>query len=667
MTGTFPFPALETDAAAIAAFTESEVSKTEAAFCDAAFDADVATISNILEDPDRLGSVVRRGAWIYSFERTPDNERGLWRRIPEGTPPTAQADWQTVFDLDAFCAAEGEDWHWRGAPTLWSNPDRVLIALSFQGSDQTRFLEWDCNAAAAVPGGFDLPAARSNADWLDADTLLVATAALPGSATRSGWQGRAMRLGRNMDLAAAPIVFEVDHDDLLAGAYSFPLRDGTRGTATYRVRAIGDVVKTLHIAGEETRLHAPAQTNCAHNDQFYAYVASDDGPDPAGTLVLHDLARDTKRILFSPAPRKAVDEGAIIFTRDYLFWVEADTLEPSLRRLDLRAPDNAPIIVPLPVDAQSIALFPFDAKDDGTAPMQLYTAGFLTPAAFWLMDIDSLDCTPLLENKPTFNATGMAVRLHMATSADGTEIPYHITLPAGHAAMMGQIPVLQYGYGGFNVALGPNYLRLDGPVWLAKGGAYVTAYIRGGGEFGPDWHLAAKGKNRHRAFEDFAAIAADLVKRGYSTPEKIGCHGGSNGGLLAGVMLTRYPDHFGAVWASVGVMDMIRFHLFPAGAGWIDEYGDPDDPQARKWLLDYSPIHNVQDTPPYPPALIDTNESDDRVDPSHSRRFAAVLQAAGQPGYYHSRSGGHGGGGQSKGIAREKALGYAFLRRSLSL
>uniref|UniRef100_A0AAN0M990 Prolyl oligopeptidase family serine peptidase n=1 Tax=Yoonia rhodophyticola TaxID=3137370 RepID=A0AAN0M990_9RHOB len=200
-------------------------------------------------------------------------------------------------------------------------------------------------------------------------------------------------------------------------------------------------------------------------------------------------------------------------------------------------------------------------------------------------------------------------------------------------------------------------------------GAYVQAYIRGGSEFGTAWHLAAKGQNRLRGYEDFAAIAADLVERGYTTPQKIACHGGSNGGLLCGVMLTRFPEYFGAVWASVGVLDMLRYHLFPAGAGWIDEYGDPDDPAARAWLLDYSPMHNVQDhgKRPYPAALIDTNETDDRVDPSHSRRFAALLQEAGQPAWFHSRAGGHGGGGQTTAIAREQALGYAFLRHALSL
>ena len=211
---------------------------------------------------------------------------------------------------------------------------------------------------------------------------------------------------------------------------------------------------------------------------------------------------------------------------------------------------------------------------------------------------------------------------------------------------------------------------MTGKTWIERGGAYVQAYIRGGAELGPDWHLAAKGPGRHRAFEDFAAVAADLVARGITTPDRIACHGGSNGGLLCGVMLTRYPTHFGAVWASVGVHDMLRFAHFPAGKAWIDEYGDPQDATARAWLLAYSPLHNVPpDDParPLPPALIDTSHHDDRVDPSHSRRFAAALQAGGHRPFYHEHQGGHGGGGGSHEKAAERALGLAFLRHALRL
>lgn len=645
------FPELEADDAAIAAFNETQISRTEAAFCDAQFDADVGKAAKIMEDPDNLGGVIRRGKWLYNYHRNADHPRGLWRRLPEDTAPTPDAAWEPVFDLDAFCAETDEDWHWRGAPTLWSNPDRVLIALSHQGSDQTRYLEWDCNAAAAVTGGFDIAPARSGVDWLDADTLLLSTAALPGSATRSGWQGRVVQLSRGMALADAPVIFEVDHDDLQGGAYSYPLRGGGRGIGLRRARAIGDVISTLRVGGTDIILDAPRNTHCTHSDTHYAYIAADHGPDPAGSLVLGEVGRNQRRILFTPVPRQAVQQWSMVFTSNHLFWVQTDTLTPQLMRLNLSDPDATPAAQPLPVDAQTIWVDPHDAEGDWTGPLQLQTSGFLSPPQTWLIDGDAETLTyqPLTSSTQTFDKTGMEVRLHMATSDDGTQVPYHIVLPKDHAAQAGNLPILQYGYGGFGNALSPSYLRLRGPMWLEQGSAYVQSYIRGGSEFGKSWHLAAKGKNRPRAFEDFAAIASDLVKRGYSKPGKIVCNGGSNGGLLCGVMLTRYPERYGAVWASVGVLDMLRYHLFPAGAGWIDEYGDPDDPAARKWLQAYSPMHNVEDHAytPYPPALIDTNESDDRVDPSHSRRFAATLEQADQTVWFHSRSGGHGGGGEN--------------------
>ncbi|MEJ6402736.1 prolyl oligopeptidase family serine peptidase [Yoonia sp. 2307UL14-13] len=661
----FIFPELENDDDAIAAFVAAQNTRTEGALQDDVFATDVNRAAKVLEDPDNLGGIVRRGDWVFNFRKDADHPRGVWRRIPDGVKPTVDADWQVVFDLDAFCKETGEDWHWRGPETLWSEPTRVLLALSYQGSDQTRYLEWDCDAQAAVPDGFDIAPARSSVAWLDANTILMSNGAV--AATRSGWPRQVASLQRGQAPEDAKVIFEVEESDLLAFGYTFPLSDGTRGIGLKRVRAIGDDLGIVRIGKDEVSLTAPAGTVTIHNHSHYAYVAADDGPDPAGTLVLQRLDGSQRRVMFKPTERRAVDVYSIAFTKNHIFWIEQDTLQPTLIRLDLRDVENQPEALPLPVDAQSIWVGHYDAEaDDG--PLQMVTSGFLTPSQTWLFDGDATHPVYelLVESTRSFDSTGMEVRLHMATSDDGTEVPYHIVLPKDHD---GDLPVLQYGYGGFSNGLSPYYLRMMGPLWLEKGGAYVLTYVRGGSEFGKSWHLAAKGQNRPRAFEDFAAIANDLVERGYATPERIACHGGSNGGLLCGVMLTSYPERFGAVWASVGVMDMLRFHLFPAGAGWIDEYGDPDNPKARAWLRAYSPLHNVvpYDQRTYPPALIDTNDSDDRVDPSHSRRFAAALAAAGQPFWFHSRSGGHGGGGQTTETAKELALGIAFLRKTLSL
>lgn len=662
---------LENDASAIAEFTDSQVARTEAEFCDLTFEIDTKRIAGTMEDPRNLGSVLRRGKWIYNWHRSSEHPRGRWRRIPDGNPVSHDAHWRLVFDLDAFCKSDGEDWHWRGADALWSDPERVLISLSRRGSDQIRHLEWDCITGAAVPNGFDLAPARSSASWLDADTLLLATRDKVNGATKSGWPRVVVKLRRGAAIEKSDIVYEIDHDDLEVRSYSFPLRDGSRGIAYVRMRNIGDSVKTLQFDQHSVVLDSPMRTSCSHNDKYYAYVAADDGPDPAGSLILRTIDGAQKRVLFTPRERRAVHGERAYFTKDFVYWVEVDTLTPIVFRLDLRSREKDPERLPLPCDAQSVRLLPFDAVSDGTGPLLVVTSGFLSPNQTWIFDQydEPLNFQLLINALPSFDNTGMEVRMHMAVSDDGTEIPYHIVLPKDHKSRTGDLPVLQYGYGGFGRGLSPFYLGQLGSGWLERGGAYVVTYIRGGNEFGNSWHLAAKADKRFKSYEDFAAIASDLVKRGYSRPEKIACHGASNGGLLCGVMLTRYPERFGAVWADVGVFDQVRFHLFPAGAGWIDEYGDPEDLEAREWLLRYSPVHNVAENGrvTYPPALIVTNDTDDRVDPSHSRRFVAILQDANQPAWYYSGSGGHSGGGKTKESAEKFALGLSFLRRSLKI
>ena len=653
----FAHSALETDPAAIAAFTAAQNARTESALTGPAFDADVATLRELFERPDRLRQVIRRGAWLFTFRQTAENPRGLWLRLPEHITPTHDAPWETAFDVDAHCEDTGQVWHWRGAATAWFDPTRVMIALSLDGSDMTRHVEFDITTRSLVQGGFDLPPERGgSAEFLDADTLLWTTSAGAGCATRAGWPRVVKHLHRD---GTSQELFHVGMEDLLASAYLVPHGKGVREVHV-RMPAIN---MTESWVGS-TRIPAPTDTAASTDGTHYAYVTRSDGTYPTGTLVLGRLGGD-EQALFTPGPRQAVDEQAAFFTGDWFVWRLTDTLHPTLMAVDLRKPFVSQAL-PLPLPAEQCWLGPHDANPlagDGT--LQLGVTGFLRPSQSFLCDLhNGTDCItyrPLLSQPEEFDATGLTVELLMAPSDDGTEVPYHLVRKPGSTG-----PVLLYGYGGFAASMGPGYDAVTGKLWLERGGAYALAYIRGGGEFGPDWWQQAKGAGRHKAFEDFAGVARDIARRGIAEPAQIACNGGSNGGLLCGVMLTRYPERFGAVWASVGVFDMTRFHLFPAGAGWIDEYGDPDDPAARAWLTAYSPLHNVTSTT-YPPALIDTSAHDDRVDPSHSRRFAASLQAAGHDALYYAHAGGHGGGGGSDEQARELALGYAFLRHALHL
>ena len=654
------FLELEYDDAAIARFVSAENARTEARLVDAGFATDVAAVRAILEAPDQLPSVTRRGDWLFTFRMTADNPRGLWLCLPGSKTPTPDAPWQTMFDVDAFCATTGQVWHWRGAATAWFDPHRVLLRLSLDGSDLTRHVEFDLTTRSIVPGGFDIAPERGGvADWIDADTLLWTCGTGDGALTRSGWPRQVRHLHRD---GRSDLVFSCAEDDLLATAYL--VKQGERVFPVHvRMPAINMNVSTLHGPHGPVQLPTPADATGMTDGAYFAYVAQSDGAFATGTLAVGRLD-EAPRAVFTPGPRWAVNAESVFLFRGWLIWTESENLVPRLMALQLD--QGTPQVVPLPQGTESFWLGTFDANADaGDGTLVLHASGFLMPPRTYLFDlhqgVEGVTYRPLLTQPARFDAMGMTVELLMARSEDGTEVPYHLVRPAG----TGPVPVMLYGYGGYAVSLEPGYDAITGKLWLEKGGAYVMAHIRGGGELGPAWWTVAKGPGRHKAFEDFVAIARDLVARGISTPAQIGCHGGSNGGLLCGVMLTRYPDDFGAVWANVGVMDMLRYHLFPSGAGWIDEYGDPDDPAARDWLLAYSPVHNVDPTRPYPLSLIDTSDSDDRVHPSHSRRFAAVLRAAGHDTLFYSHAGGHGGGGGSDEKAQEIALGYAFMRQAL--
>ncbi len=664
MTQAMLFPELEDDAPAIAAFVTTENARTMARLGSPALDADVATIRAVLERPDRVLSVTRRGAWQYTFRQTADNPRGLWLRLAEDQAPLPDAPWQPVFDVDAFCRDTGQVWHWRGAVTAWFDPDRVMLRLSLDGSDMARHVEFDLKTCAVVQNGFDIAPERGGPiEWIDADTLLWCCGTGDDALTRSGWPRLVKHLHRD---GRADTIFTCGADDLRASAYLVKTPGGV-AEVHVRMPAINMNVSALQTADGMVPIPSPPDTWGETDGKHYFYIAHSDGDYPTGTLVLGRLG-GAHRAVFTPAPRCAVDAESVFFHHGWLIWKQAENLQSRVMLLDLST-DGPPQELPLPEAAEVAWVGTYDANPlggDGTLTLDL--SGFLVPRRTYLFDlrngIAGIKYRPLLSQPALFDASGHEVELLNATSDDGTEVPYHLVRPKGKS---GPVPVLLYGYGGFASSVEPGYNSVTGKLWLEHGGAYAMAHIRGGGEFGPDWWTQAKGAGRPHAFADFAAIASDLATRGLSTPAQIACHGGSNGGLLCGVMLTRYPERFGAVWANVGVMDMLRYHLFPSGAGWIDEYGDPDDPAAAAWLTAYSPLHNVRAEPAYPPALIDTSDSDDRVHPSHSRRFAAALRAAGQDALFYSHAGGHGGGGGSDEKARELALGYAFMRQAVGL
>lgn len=662
-------------------FIDEHNALSDAALRTPEFAEDRDAIKALIERQDRLIVPARRGNWLFDFRQSKDNPLGVWLRLPADQNPLPDADWEPAFDLDAFCASEGKRWSWRGAVTCAWEPTRVLLSLSDGGSDLIRQVEFDAESKQIVEGGFDLPAVRSHANWLSRDEICYFGSIDRFSATRSGWPRVGRRLQRGQRPEDATIMFEAADDDV----YGFnividPALSGASAAAGLisifgAAHEIG-VASAFLVAndGTQRRIDLPKEADFQFNRDHCLWRAKTDERVATGSLVLQrfDPTSQTmlgpQRILFRPAEGQSISQ--MMLMREWCVFIISDRLRPRLMVLDLTKPDAEQREIALPADMQTAHFRPLHAELHlGDDTLYIVGQGFLQPPTCYRLELSDRrrEAEPIfVAAAPSyFDATDMSSELLEAVSEDGTKVPYRLVLPKQWTK--GALPVLLYGYGGFDVPLSPNYSGVTGR-WLEQGGAYVQAYIRGGGEFGPDWYRSAKRQGRDKAFADFVAIARDLVARGYTVPSRIACQGGSNGGLLTGVMLTRYPDDFGAVWCQVPVLDMIRFHLFSAGQAWMDEYGDPDVPEDRDFMLSYSPLHNVGPASEvtYPPIYIESSANDDRVHPSHARRFAARLEEAGhRPLFHEFGSGGHGGDGNSEERAARAAMGYSFLRQTI--
>ncbi|MQY48369.1 prolyl oligopeptidase family serine peptidase [Rhizobiales bacterium RZME27] len=645
------------------------------------FEKDRDALKAMIEREDRLIVPTRRGKWLFDFHRSKDNPLGLWRRLPVGQEPKPEAAWETVLDFDAFCAREGKRWIYSGAVTSPYEPTRVLLILSDGGSDQVRLLEFDTETKTFVEGGFDTPATRAHASWIAPDEIAYFGSIDENSATRSGWPRIAKALKRGTEPKDAPILFEADKDDITGTAgFIDPAfwggKPDERKIEIYsRIVYIGQIaIEIRDIEGNLRRLDLPTEVDVDLNHSHAVWHAKTDERYPTGSLILQEFSPfeaeplGKARVLFSPKDGQSVSQFSVL--KSWVVFMVSDRMRPRLFLVDLTKPDAEPRELVLPEGLQSISYRLLDA--DLTLGEEILTVigqGFLLPSTAYRLDLRNHavepEMVPIGSSPAFFDADGMQSELLEAISEDGTKVPYHIVLPKNWTK--GELPILMYAYGGFEVSLSPVYSGAYGQ-WLTEGGGFVQAYIRGGGELGPDWHKVAKGKGRHKAFEDFVAVARDLVERGYSKPSRIACNGGSNGGLLTSVMLTLYPDDFGAVWTSVPVIDMSRFHLFPSGKAWMDEYGNPEVPEELEAMLTYSPLHQVKpgDEISYPPVYIESSTNDDRVHPSHARRFANRLIEAGHKPYFREfGSGGHGGAGDSTEMAERQALGHSFLRETI--
>ena len=662
----------EVDGAAALDWVAQQNTRTLARFDGLDVELDADALANIMDRPDNIPVVTRRGNRVYNFWKDATNVRGLWRRTWLESYQTEAPQWETVLDIDELAAAESEDWVYQGASVLPHSHDRAIIRFSRGGGDAAVLREFDLVAKIFVEDGFILPEAKSTITWYDPDTLLIASALGDGQATSSGY-ARAIRLWqRGTDPLTAPEIFTIPPEHMAAGVQvddedpAKPLIFIDQTDFFNCAIWIGD------LTGPRTRLDLPSDIGCVWQRGWFALrprtAWSVNGVTHApGTML--GIALDTflagsrdMTVLFTPGPRRT--SSGFFWANGKLVVAVMDDLKPSH---EIFTPGPAgwtrEILQNLP-EIGVVSVWPLDddaSEADGTLLANVQDP--LTPARLLMTNTASATPTILKRAPVAFDANGLAVTRHEAISIDGARIPYVQIGPVGET---GNAPVHMSGYGGFNVSEQPYYRSAIGKLWLEKGGTSVLTHIRGGGEFGPAWHEAGRREGKALTHDDFAAIAADLVARGVTKPGRIGAEGGSNGGILISNMLTRYPERFGALFCTIPLIDMRRYTKLLAGASWIAEYGDPDKPEDWEFLQHISAYHTVSAEGPAPPILIATTRRDDRVHPGHARKMAHKLGEMGRNAwFYELDTGGHSYGKTNRERAHFVALGYVFLRDSI--
>ena len=633
------------------------------------FPALQARLKTILNSKERIPYVSKEGEFFYNFWRDAQHVRGIWRRTTLAQFQLPEPAWETVIDLDALAASENENWVWGGASCLYPKGERCLVSLSRGGGDAKVVREYDVSKRAFVSDGFILPEAKSSTGWIDDDTLFVSTDFGPGSMTSSGYPRIIKEWKRGTPLAQARTLYEAKPDDMSVGAY----KDFTPGHEFQFVERQIDFYSGEMFLREGDRLTKVPKPDDATaftvRDQLVITLRSDwqvhGRTYPQGALIATDFrafmqGRQEFELLFAPTATSSLDSVAA--TKSSILLTTLDKVKnriTELRHVDgkwLRREVDAPKLGTLAVSA-------LDSVD--SEQYFLTVTDFLNPTTLYLATASSDQRTKIKSLPAFFDARPYKVEQFESTSKDGTKVPYFVIMNR-KTKFDGKNPTVLYGYGGFEVSLKPAYSGIIGEAWLARGGVYVLANIRGGGEFGPRWHQAALKENRQRAYDDFISVAQDLIRRKLTSPRHLGIMGGSNGGLLVGATLTQRPDLFNAVVSQVPLLDMRRYNKLLAGASWMGEYGDPDVPEQWAYIGKYSPYQNVFKDKKYPRVFFTTSTRDDRVHPGHARKMVAKMEEQGHDVlYWENTEGGHAGAANNDQQALMWALTYTFLQNQL--
>lgn len=617
----------------------------------------------ILNSQEKLVYPSMIGDNVVNFWRDDKHERGLIRRMTLSGFLKGSKEWETVLDVDALAAEQEENWVYKGQFILAPEYRRSLVWLSRGGSDASVMREFDLQTKAFVEDGFNLPEAKSEVAWRDQDSLYVGTDFGEGSMTTSGYP-RILKLWyRGTPLSEAKTLLEVKEEDLAVQAWVVRRPEG-RHDFISRIIDFWNEEKYLVVGEELKKLPVPddAPTESVFHGRLIVSLRSDwarpEGTFKAGSVLslkIDELLAGTgeAELLHDPAQGGTVE--SVSGLADALVLTVTKDVKTGLTRHWL----EGEVWKSEPIDIGSGGTTSMAGSSRSRNDFFCTYQDWLSPTTLTYLDGGK---SRKLQSLPArFKADGLESQQHWATSKDGTRVPYYV-IKRKDLELDGTAPTLLYGYGGFEISILPTYLSLVGPSWLQRGGVYVSANIRGGGEFGPTWHQAALREKRPRAYEDFEAVAEDIIAKGITSAKHLGVHGRSNGGLLTGAMLTRRPELFEAVLVGVPLLDMRRYSKLLAGASWMAEYGDPDKPEDWAFIKTWSPYHNIKADGEYPVPLIYTSTKDDRVHPGHARKMAARMMEMGFPvDYYENLEGGHAGASNNPQTAFFTALSYTYL------
>ncbi len=624
----------------------------------------------ILDSDARIPFVGKQGEYYYNFWRDKKNERGIWRRTTLDQYKAAEPKWELILDLDALGNTENENWVWKGAKLLRPDYKRALMTLSRGGADADVTREFDMEKREFVKDGFARPEAKGGMDWIDQDHVFVMTDFGPGSMTESGYPRIAKKWKRGTPLESAEVVYEGKSDDMSVSAFHDDAPGFERNFVDRNLAFYNDELYLLDHKSKLVKIDAP---NSAKKAVFHQFLAIElrkpwevgGKTYPAGALLMTRLEAFLNgdlnlEMVFQPSDSTALSSFG--FTKDYAY---INVLEDVKNRIYVLKPTEGGWVQEPLKGAPSLGTVNISSVDaDESNDFFMTTTNYLNPTTLSLGTIGS-EPTELKRLPAFFDAKGLSISQHFATSKDGTSIPYFMIAAEG-LKLDSNHPMLLYGYGGFEISMQPGYNAAVGRAWVSQGGVYVVANIRGGGEYGPRWHQAALKENRLRCYEDFAAVAQDLYARKVTQPNKLGIQGGSNGGLLVGNMVTLYPGLFKAAVCQVPLLDMRRYNKLLAGASWMAEYGNPDDPKQWEFIKSFSPYHNVKSGAKYANILFTTSTRDDRVHPGHARKMMAKMEEQGHSVmYYENIEGGHGGAANNRQSAFMQAISYTFLKQQL--